>query len=119
MKTPVANLLRKHFRIFLVGVLGLAVGAGYLSKSVLHLCDPASVYVGIASWSLLFLSLYSAGRMIKKLSLFTFAIEVIQIVVWIWLITLSCSYGYTLLSWILVILSAFYYAVGILLNLDI
>jgi hypothetical protein len=119
MKTPVANFLRKHFRIFLVGVLGLAVGAGYLSKTILHLCDPATVYIGIACWSLLFLSLYSAGRMIKKLSLSTFAVEGIQVVIWAWIITLSCSYGYTILSWVLVILSAFYYATGILLNLEI
>ena len=119
MKTPVANFLRRHLGIFLVGVTCLAVGIAYLSHSVLHLCNPASVYVGIASWSILFLSLYSVSHIIKKLPLTTFAIEGIQAIFWTWLITLLCSKGYTILSWALAIVSVLYYAVGILLNLDI
>ena len=119
MKTPVANFLRRHLGIFLFGVTCLALVAGYVSKTALHLCNPASIYVGIASWSILFLSLYSVAHIIKKLSLTTFAFEGLQAVFWTWLITLSCSKGYTILSWALALLSVFYYAVGILLNLQI
>ena len=89
--------------------LVIAILAGYLSKTNLHLCDPASVYIGIAVFGNLLLTFGSrimTDRVGKKYTYYPPSMLVVGGLLasgWTWLITMACA-KHAVLSWVLAIL---------------
>ena len=98
--------------------LVLAILLGYLSKVNLHLCDPASVYIGIAVYGNLLLtfgSMVMADGVGVKYTYYPPSMLVVGGLlasVWTWLITFACSTGRHVLSWVLAILPLPCYILG-------
>ena len=88
--------------------IALALLIAYLLKKHLHFCDPATVFIGVASFILMasgIPKLLGMHYYVKSQTgrIYEFALQCIVAIAMTGLISLVCSTGYTLLAWLLVI----------------
>lgn len=79
------------------------------------ICTPAQVYLAISLASIIAMllqncqdhSVYRIGNMVVQTpchNLAFFAVKILYVILWTWLLNLLCTKGFTTVSWILVLL---------------
>jgi len=73
------------------------------------LCSPALIYFIIAI-------LYLIINSFSNFNMMFFIINLIIIIIWCWLLNFLCSIGYSIISWIMIIIPFFFYLSKVINN---